>query len=175
MSYQYKREPLTQEEANRIANCCQTAIEKLSIWTLLDTGLRVSELADLKKVNLDWQAHRLIIYGKGGPFGTKSKRRIVPMTPRVQALLEPHIAVQENFGKSVETIQRAVRRVANRAAISRPVCPHVLRHTFACTAIQKGLSLPALQRILGHDRLETTAIYLNLSPEEAIREFQEKW
>jgi integrase/recombinase XerD len=43
------------------------------------------------------------------------------------------------------------------------------------TAVQKGISLPALQRLLGHDRLATTEIYLNLSPEEVIREFREKW
>jgi integrase/recombinase XerD len=47
--------------------------------------------------------------------------------------------------------------------------------TFAVTAVQNGLSLPALQKILGHDRLTTTEIYLSLSPEEAIREFQRKW
>jgi integrase/recombinase XerD len=51
----------------------------------------------------------------------------------------------------------------------------VLRHTFAVTAVQKGISLPALQRLLGHDRLTTTEIYLNLSPEEMVREFREKW
>ena len=56
-----------------------------------------------------------------------------------------------------------------------PVTPHVLRHTFAVTAVQKGISLPALQRLLGHDRLTTTEIYLNLSPEEVVREFQQKW
>jgi site-specific recombinase XerD len=56
-----------------------------------------------------------------------------------------------------------------------PVTPHVLRHTFAVTAVQKGISLPALQRLLGHDRLTTTEIYLNLSPEEVVREFREKW
>jgi integrase/recombinase XerD len=50
-----------------------------------------------------------------------------------------------------------------------------LRHTFAVTAIQKGISLPALQRLLGHDRPTTTEIYLNLSPEDAVREFREKW
>jgi integrase/recombinase XerD len=66
-------------------------------------------------------------------------------------------------------------RVLNRARISRPVTPHVLRHTFAVTAVQKGISLPALQRLLGHDRLTTTEIYLNLSPEEVVREFREKW
>jgi integrase/recombinase XerD len=59
--------------------------------------------------------------------------------------------------------------------IRRPVTPHVLRHTFAVTAVQKGISLPALQRLLGHDRLTTTEIYLNLSPEDVIREFHQKW
>ena len=51
----------------------------------------------------------------------------------------------------------------------------VLRHTFAVTAVQKSISLPALQRLLGHGRLRTTEIYLNLSPDEVVREFQEQW
>ena len=68
MPYQYKREPLTPDEANRLANACRTHEEKLVVWTLLDTGLRVSELASLTKNNLDWQNHRLMIYGKGGPL-----------------------------------------------------------------------------------------------------------
>ena len=51
----------------------------------------------------------------------------------------------------------------------------MLRHTFAVTAIQKGISLPALQRLLGHDTLLTTEIYLNLSPEHVVEEFRQKW
>ena len=51
----------------------------------------------------------------------------------------------------------------------------VLCHTFAVTAVQKGILLSALQRLLGHDRLTTTEICLNLSPEEVLREFREKW
>jgi site-specific recombinase XerD len=51
------------------------------------------------------------------------------------------------------TIQRILKRIANKARITRPVSPHVLRHTFAVAAVQKGISLPALQRLLGHDRL----------------------
>ncbi|HSF33019.1 MAG TPA: hypothetical protein VLK82_21430 [Candidatus Tectomicrobia bacterium] len=47
--------------------------------------------------------------------------------------------------------------------------------TITGTAIQKGISLPALQRLPGHDRLTTTEIYLNLSPEDVVREFKEKW
>ncbi len=68
-----------------------------------------------------------------------------------------------------------VNRVVNRARISRPVTSHILRHTFAVAAVQRNISLPSLQRLLGHDHLGTTQIYLNLSPEEVIREFNEKW
>jgi integrase/recombinase XerD len=175
MPYQFKREPLTQDEATRLANACATFEEKLVAWTLLDTGLRVSELAGLTKDNLDWQLHRLMIYGKGGPYGTRSKRRIIPLSPRAQPLIEGHLALHEKFGMSARTIQRLIKSIANRASISRPVTPHVLRHTFSVTAVQKGISLPSLQKLLGHDRLTTTEIYLNLSPEEAIREFRSKW
>ena len=174
-AYQYKREPLTPDEANRLANACETAEERLVIWTLLDTGLRVSELAGLQREDIDWQGRRLRIRGKGGPFGKRSKVRVVPLSPRVRALLEPHFALHESFGVSERKMQRMVKPVANRAQISRTVSPHVLRHTFSANAIQKGISLPALQRILGHDHLETTAIYLNLSPEHVLDEYHAKW
>lgn len=49
MPYQYKREPLNDDEVNSIANACDTFREKSVVWTLLDTGLRLSEFADLKK------------------------------------------------------------------------------------------------------------------------------
>jgi integrase/recombinase XerD len=175
MPYQFKREPLTQDEATRLANACQSHPEKLVIWTLLDTGLRVSELAQLTKDNLDWQGHRLTVYGKGGPYGSRTKRRVIPLSPRVQPLLEGHFALHDTLGMAPRTIQVLVKRVTNRVHIRRPVTPHVLRHTFSVTAIQKGISLPALQRLLGHDHLATTEIYLNLSPEEVVREFREKW
>lgn len=175
MRYQYKREPLTQEEANRLTNACQSHPERMVVWILPDTGLRVSELANLKKENIDWQAHRLMIYGKAGPYGSLSKRRIIPLSARLQPLVEHHFALHDDLGMSVRTIQRLVKKVANRAHISRPVTPHVLRHTFAVSAIQKGISTRALQEVLGHDHLSTTEIYLNLSPEDVIREFCEKW
>jgi integrase/recombinase XerD len=173
--YEYKREPLTQHEATQLANACVAHTERLVVWTLLDTGLRVSELTGLRREHVDWQQHRLIIFGKGGTRGPRSKRRVVPLSPRVQSLLEPHFSLNEHFGIGARTVQRMVKRVANRATLLRPVSPHVLRHTFAVTAVQKGISLPTLQRLLGHEHLSTTQIYLNLSPEEVIGEFRRKW
>jgi len=131
MLYQYKREPLTQEEANRVANACSSHEEKLVVWALLDTSLRVVELAKLTKDNIDWQNHRLMIYGKGGPYGKVSKHRIIPLSAWVQPLLEGHLGLHVSLKIGVRTIRRMVKQVANRAHIRRKVSPHVLRHTFS--------------------------------------------
>ena len=90
MPYQFVREPLTIEEADRLANACVTPTERLVVWTLLDTGLRVGELCDLTQKNVLWQQRQLRI--KGGPHGKKTKVRVVPMSNRVRTLLEHHFA-----------------------------------------------------------------------------------
>ena len=173
---QFAREPLTQEQADDLANACTTPEEKLIVWTLLDTGLRVSELCSLKPVQIQWQQKMIRINGKGGPHGTRSKKRVVPMSPRVRTLLEPYFTLQSEWFCGRRQAQNIVKRVANRAKISDPpISPHVLRHTFATSALQKGLSLAALQKILGHDRLSTTAIYLNLTETHVNEEFHAKW
>ena len=65
---------------------------------------RGAKLAGLTKDHLDWQMHRLMIYGKGGPYGTKSKRRIIPLSPRVQTLLEGHLALHDKYGIGTRTM-----------------------------------------------------------------------
>ncbi len=54
-------------------------------------------------------------------------------------------------------------------------CLDVLRHTFATIFLQKGASLAALKKILGHDRLSTTEIYLNLTDHHIVEEYERKW
>jgi len=53
MPYQYKREPLNDDEVNRLTNTCDTFRGKFVVWILLDINLRLSELAHLKKENID--------------------------------------------------------------------------------------------------------------------------
>ena len=97
------------------------------------------------------------------------------MTDRIKPLIDHHFAFSDRLGISKRTIQLLVKRVANRAGISKPVTPHVLRHTFSVTCLRKGFSTRALMSLLGHDRLATTEIYMNLSPEDVVREFNDKW
>ena len=175
----FKREPLTADEANALANSCTTPREKLVIWTLLDTGLRIHELVNLRAENIDWQGHQLIIHGKGKPDPRtgklRKKRRIVPMPPRTSALLEAWFAQNREIPIGIRGAEMLVKRVANRAKISRPCSPHVLRHTFSVGCIKKGISFPSLQAILGHDHLSTTFIYSNMQPEVALEEFKRKF
>ena len=175
MAYQYKREPLTPDEADRLVNAAENTDEKLCVWGLIETGLRVSELAALTAPNIQWQQRRVRVMGKGGPYGKRSKYRIVPLSDRLRRLFEPYFILHECFPLGTRQIQRTVTRVANRAGIARPCSPHVLRHTFAVLAVQRGVSTRSLQQILGHDHLSTTEIYLNMSPEETLREFHAKW
>lgn len=175
MPYQYKREPLTSDEADRLVNAAESFEEKLVVFTLLDTGLRVAEFATLTTENVQWQERRLVIYGKGGPYGKKSKRRVIPITDRVRTLLEHLFSIRNDVGMTPRTVQRMVKRIANRANITKPVTPHVLRHTFATICLRKNMGLRTLQALLGHDRIGTTEIYMNVSPEDVVKEFREKW
>ena len=175
MAYQYVREPLRAEEADTLSHACATTAEKLIIWTLIDTGLRVSELCSLTAQHLLWQQKAFRIQGKGGPYGKRSKQRVVPMSRRIQPLMEHYFAMHETWFVGPRQVQKIVKRVANRAKITQDVTPHVLRHTFATLALQKHISLAAIQKILGYDRLTTTAIYLNLTDTHVVEEYEQKW
>lgn len=163
------REPLTSDEADRLRQAAETGAEKYVVWTLLDCGLRVAELCALDRTAVDWQDGTLRIIGKG------NKRRVVPMPARTRDLVERVLTIEDRPPLTIRTVQRIVRRVADRARITRLCSPHVLRHTYAVQCMQRGLSLPSLQRLLGHVRLTTTAGYLRVSNSEAINEFRRTW
>src|SRR5271157_1832996 len=76
------------------------------------------------------------------------------------------------FPVKTRRAQDIVKAVANRAGLTKNVSPHVLRHTFATTALQKGISLPTVEKILGHNSLQTTAIYLNFTNVHIQEEFE---
>jgi len=62
MPYQYKREPLNDDEVNRLTNACDNFREKFVVWTLLNTGLTLSEFVEPKKDNIQWQERGIAIY-----------------------------------------------------------------------------------------------------------------
>lgn len=166
---EYKREPLEEDESIALRQNCNFFEEELVVNILLDTGMRVSELANLREENISWQRNCINIVGKGG------KRRVIPMSKRTRMLLMDCFSTENKFPLAMRTIQKYVKVVADRARIRKPVSPHVLRHTFAVTYLHKGGNLRALQAILGHSSIMTTDIYLNYSGQRVIEDFSRIW
>jgi site-specific recombinase XerD len=118
--------------------------------------------------------------------GKGYKDRTVPLNSDVRRALtvygdarptvaDDHLFVgQRGAPLQPQGVQQVVAKYARRAGLP-DVTPHVLRHTFAKHVLDAGEDLATVQRLLGHDRLETTAIYTQptaLDPEEAVRRLE---
>ena len=141
----------------------------LMLQTLLETGVRVSELVQLRVEDLSL-AERVITIrtGKGG------KHREIPMRRELAQLLRLHIGArragplfasrQQGSGPVPHMLTRQrvgqlVRAVACAAGISKRVYPHLLRHTVATRLLALGMEITDLQRFLGHESITTTRHY----------------
>lgn len=143
----YVRESLQAEEADRLCQACESLEEKLIVWTLLDTGMRVSELCNLEAEQILPQKKAIRISSR------KSEEREVPMSKRVQTLLKHYFAINNDWPVGPRQAQKIVKQVANKAKLSRTVTPHILRYTFETLALQKGISPAKVKEILGANRL----------------------
>ena len=143
---------------------------------LYGSGIRVSELCGLSCDDLDLEARRIVVTGKG------SKQRQVPLSePSVDAIrrwLDVRAGcVGPEAGNALFVNQRGrpltprdVRRVLDRRSAG-PTHPHALRHTFATHLLDGGADLRAVQELLGHADLATTQIYTHVSRERLRRVF----
>ncbi|MBT4935355.1 tyrosine-type recombinase/integrase [Candidatus Woesearchaeota archaeon] len=169
MTQHYKREPLEEDEMFLLKQACKTFEESLIINVLLETGMRVSELAKLTKDQISWQRDCITTYGKG------NKRRVIPVSSTTRFYLSEYFKEQAKIKYGERWIQKTVKRVAERAKLMKKVSPHVLRHTFAVCYLHKGGNVRALQGILGHSHIQTTDMYLNYSGIRVIDDFKRVW
>lgn len=149
-------------------------LRNLAIMELLyGSGLRVSELCDVRISRMSLDEGWLLIEGKG------SKERMVPLSPRSISLIREWLTersamtpkkgdgdilfLNRRGGRlSRVMIFYIVRDLAERAGIGKKVSPHTLRHSFATHLLEGGASLRAIQEMLGHESLSTTEIYVHL-------------
>jgi integrase/recombinase XerC len=150
-------------EAERHGNKRNLAI----LLTLRHTGLRVGELCNLRlgDVTISERKGEVLVRG-----GKGNKDRTIPLNNDVRRAIEaykqvrPRVADDRLFvgqrGEPLKPqgVQQVVAKYARRAGLP-DVTPHVLRHTFAKHVLDAGEALATVQRLLGHERLETTAIY----------------
>ncbi len=136
------REPLYAEEVERLCQACESLEEKLIVWTLVDTGMRVSELCNLKTEQILWQRKAICI------DNTKSDGDVVPMSKRVQTLLEHYFSTSNHWFVRPQQAQKIVKHVANKAKLSKKVTPHSLRYNPVTLAAQKKFFSVMLEEIL---------------------------
>ncbi len=153
---------------------------------LYSSGLRVSELVELKLANIYFDLGFLRVVGKG------NKERLVPIGRDAMKFLKiyideirVHIPVQKGFeshvflnraGKKTSrvTIFLIIKALAAKIGLKKSISPHTFRHSFATHLIEGGADLRAVQEMLGHESITTTEIYTHLDRDylkQVIREF----
>ena len=153
---------------------------KLIVELLYVTGLRVSELVNIKLKDIDKYNKSIKILGKG------SKERIVYYEDHCSKLLDKYLnntrkeldksnseyLLLNKFGNKLST--RMIRNILNDLTIGtsiEKVYPHMIRHTFATTMLNNGADLMTVKELLGHESINTTSIYTHVTNEQIRKVF----
>ena len=136
---------------------------KAAIAIILETGIRLQELLDLRASDIDSKSQSIRIHGKG------NKERTVYYGP-----------LTRQYGRKwrgEEHSPRGVRHMIFNAlrphSKAKQLSPHALRHTFATMMLNNGASTESLRKLLGHEHLETTEVYAKLSNERARSQYNQ--
>lgn len=160
--------------------------DKTIIELMYSTGLRVSEVSDLKKSNVNVIEKYIKIKGKG------NKERIIPIGHRAVDLINQYLLeirpILEKVNKhndylflnwmggrlSRVSIWKIIKNYALKAGITKNISPHTLRHSFATHLLNNGADLRSVQELLGHSDISTTQIYTHLNYKK-LKEFHTQY
>ncbi|MCX8165090.1 MAG: tyrosine-type recombinase/integrase [Acidilobaceae archaeon] len=164
---------LSWEEVERMLNSSRDLVDLLCVSMMAESGLRASELLSLRVGDVDVNSGVVRVVGKYG------KQRVVVLGPASRAALSEYLSIVRKSARdrlidiSYQALYKRIKRLAERAGLDpASVRPHILRHTFATEALRRGMSLSALQRLLGHSDLKVTQLYLHLTSEDVRREYE---
>lgn len=139
------------------------------IELLFSTGMRVSEISNLKRKSLDLNSNTIYIYGKG------SKERIMCIANiKVSRLLNEYIKICGGKNEYVfinklgnryseQSIRNMINDYAKRSDVDLYITPHMFRHTFATALMDENVNIRYIQQLLGHSSITTTQIYTHIS------------
>ena len=171
--------PLTDLEVKGLINYYDNSTylncrNKTMLMLMLDCGLRLSEVVNLKISDLDLKNNYLIINGKGSkqrlvPFGISTKKQLVIyMQYRVNLNNNNSIFLNQNLTAiTTNTIKMLFARLKKQEKIKR-IYPHLLRHTFATNFIYAGGNLEVLRVLMGHSTINITQIYIHLAAQKHL-------
>lgn len=151
---------------------CRTPREKAMLEFFYSTGCRVSELCNVKKSDIDWRENSVHLFGKG------KKHRTSFINAKCEVALTEYIAQRKDECEYLfvseraphdklekASIEKAIKKLAERAGINKRVTPHILRHTTATQAVNNGMAIEEVSKLLGHASISTTMVYAKVSTE----------
>jgi site-specific recombinase XerD len=150
------------------------------VMVFLQSGLRVSELVNLKLRDVDFESRQITVrQGKG------RKDRVVPLVGQAMEALKAYLAVREvsaeydnvflarnKTSMDPRTVRYRIQKYYKEAGIRKKASVHTLRHTFATHQIHNGLKINQLKDVLGHKKMETTYKYIHLDRTNLRREME---
>lgn len=167
------REPLSNMELEIVRDACENYRDKAMIELFYSTGCRLSEMVNLKISDIDFTSKEVHLFGKG------SKHRTSYLNAKAEYMLKKYFELErpkDSISDSVFVIFRKpyngmqkgaiyarVKAIQKRSGIERSLFPHLLRHTMATHALNRGMNVAEVKEILGHEKLDTTMIYAKIS------------
>lgn len=163
---------LSKDEVKRLLGSAKGEKSKLMMMMLYSSGVRVSELVNLKWNDLEFEEKiGWVRSGKG------RKDRVIILSENLLEGLRLFVGQKKPENEHIfsnkagmpltsRNVQKMVRKTAQRAGINKRVTPHTLRHSFATHLLENGTDIRKIQELLGHSNLQTTQIYTKVSTEE---------
>lgn len=164
---------LSIEQVTKLCNAVVNAKHQTIILLLYGTGLRISELLNLKIVDIDFDRLQLkVVQGKGNKdrmvnFSSLLGRVMKGYLSRCQPEVYLFNGVEKGGKYSKSSVRKIINRATEKAGIIKDVSPHTLRHCYATHHLDYGTDIVYLKRQLGHCNLNVTARYLHLCPHRA--------
>lgn len=160
---------LDEEEQFALIKSARNLRDKALIMTILSSGLRASEILNLKSDDL-YRRSLIVSRGKGG------KPRVTFIDPLTEKSIREYHHKREvdsvfvftnSFGKplSRQYLSRMISETALRAGIKKRVSAHTLRHSFATNMLRKGARIEDVQPLMGHSNISTTRLYMHFTNE----------
>ena len=161
-------EVLTKDEVKRLIDSASNRKSRLIISLLYSSGLRVSELVNLRIEDLNLnEGTGWVRKGKG------SKDRIFTVSNNLVNQLKQYLEGKQHnyiFSKdkplTTRNIQKIIKNLREKCSINKKITPHTLRHSFATHLLEQGTDIRIIQSILGHSNLNTTQVYTHISSEQ---------